>query len=206
MSDTNPRPNLNFDKDYLSKVSDLIVNDREKQHIHFEYLSELVNLYHPGTDIYRLFESGEAKEKVDNIVQSIFTIINDKELSVKEFDSLHRLWDYLSESDTLEKSDLIYVFGGISKLAVQESIGLKKENYAPYILFSGKHASYTDGIELSEAEQYRNLAIENGINAEDIIIEKESVNTPENIVKSKVVLEQMNFLPKKLSQLVYRII
>ncbi|MEN9852651.1 MAG: hypothetical protein RI996_594 [Candidatus Parcubacteria bacterium] len=192
------RPNLNTDTGYLQKVGMLIDNKRHFGEIKFEYLDSLIKKFYPDVAIYDLLENENPKEKIQEIVESIYTKINSEKISTEINDLLCKMWDYLAEGDTLKKSDLIFVFGGISKLAVEEAIRLKKEDYAPYILFSGKHASYVNGIEKTEAEQYRDMAIERGVDPSEILIETESVNTPENIMKSRDVLFERNYVPKSI--------
>lgn len=198
MSALSPRPNLNTDKDYLAKVESLMSNTKDAGEIHFVYLSKLISIFCPQVDIYTLYKDEDGKEKIQKIVEGLFEKINDEKQGEMVENILHRLWDYLCEADELKESDLIFVFGGISRIAVEQAIELKNKGYAPKIMFSGKHASYVDGTEKTEAEQYRDLAVERGVRAEDIIIENNSVNTPENIVNSKKVLEKINFTPKSI--------
>ena len=198
MPDASPRPNLNTDKDYLNKVESLISNAKDVGEIHFEYLSNLANIFYPKVDIYTLYKYENGKEEVQKMVEELFEKINRDHQEEKVVKNLYLLWDYLCEADTLQKADLIFVFGGISRIAVEQAIELKNKGYAPKIMFSGKHASYVDGIEKTEAEQYKDLAIELGVHEEDIIIEKNSINTPENIINSKRVLTETGFIPKSI--------
>ena len=70
---------------------------------------------------------------------------------------------------------------------------------APKILFSGKHGSYMkDVTDLTEAEKYAQLATSNGVDAADIIMEKESINTVENVVNSSKLLHEMGYVPKTI--------
>lgn len=196
MSNQKPRPNLNLDKEYLNKVSNLFSTKKELEDIKFEYLSDLLMSIGFDQNIYDIYLHEENKEKIQEIVDKSFEIINTQKISEDIENRLSQMWSYLSEEDLLKKADLIFVFGSISQLVVLEAIKLKKDGWAPKILFSGKRASYSNDIEMPEAEIYKQLALENGISEEDILIEKDSVNTPENIVKSAQLLKEINYIPR----------
>jgi uncharacterized SAM-binding protein YcdF (DUF218 family) len=199
MNGATPRPNINQDKTYLDKVQGLIKGKGDLEKIHFEYLTELLTYLGIEKDIFTLISQESISDEVKTTIESAFELVNKNEITSELKRYLDRLWDYLAESDELDTADLIYVFGGISELAVREAIRLKKENLAPKILFSGKHGSYMKNvIDLTEAEKYANLALENGVKLEDILLEKESINTPENIVKSAALLHDINWLPKSV--------
>ncbi len=198
MAEEKPRPNLNSDPEYINKIQNLITKKDSIEEIHFKYLNEALTELGITSDIYKDFSLESIPEKTKLSIEKAFEYIENNELSGEAMSKIYRLWDYLTESDTLEKADLIYVFGGISELALREAIRIKNEEYAPKILFSGKYGSYMKDVELSEAEKYANLAIDAGVHEGDIIIEKESINTPENIVNSAKILHEMNFLPNKV--------
>ena len=199
MDGNQPRPQLSNDEAYLARMRDSIPRKDPIEEIHFEYLSEALALLGVSGDIYAGVSdtafSPETTDKISHAFQDLQASAPEDDLTNK----LYRLWDYLAEVDPLEKADLIYVFGGISKLAVKEAIRLKLENYAPKILFSGKHGSYMkDVVGLSEAEKYAQLAIESGVSKEDILMEKESINTVENILNSCKLLHDLGELPKTI--------
>jgi len=196
MSDQKPRPNLNTSKKYLEDVLGLLSDKKEIEDIKFEYLDDLLSSIGLSESVYDLYLEEEGLEKIKEIVDQSFERINNNEISDITKNLLSRLWDYLTEKDVLEKADLIFVFGGISKLAVLEAIKLKNDGWAPKILFSGKRASYANDVEITEAESYKILALENGVPEDDILIEKESINTPENIVKSATLLKDVGSLPE----------
>lgn len=199
MTDQQPRPNLSTDEAYLSKARDLIKRTDPLEDIHFEYLTEAFAALGISTDVYAGVSSTAIPEETRTTIDESFEILQSKTLDEDLLEKLYRLWDYLAEADPLEKADLIYVFGGISELAVLEAIRLKNENCAPKILFSGKHGSYMKDVsELSEAEKYAQLAIQNGVPIEDILMEKESINTVENVVNSSKLLHSIGYLPKTI--------
>ncbi|HEV7121514.1 MAG TPA: YdcF family protein [Candidatus Paceibacterota bacterium] len=199
MADELYRPNLNYKKDYLDKVGGLISSNGPIEEIHFEYLTEALAALDITEDPYASYPpSDQGKENIDAILKTSFEKITTEPISNDRTERLHRLWDYLAESDSLESADLIYVFGGIGKLSVLEGIRLKKENYAPKIMFSGNKPSYAGEVPTTEAEEYKALAMEEGVDEAVILIEKESINTPENIVNSAKILHSLGPLPKKI--------
>lgn len=198
MNEQQPRPHLNLNKDYLGKVENLIAGKGELEQLHFEYLQDVLAMLGVHEDVYAQYLAQGGEGHIKKIVEQTFVQVSAETISEDLFVGIQRLWDYLAESDPLERADLIFVFGGISQLAVEEAIRLKKENYAPKILFSGKKASYMKDVEMTEAERYKKLAIEAGVDEKDILIETDSINTPENVVKSAALLHSLNFLPEKI--------
>ncbi len=198
MSDQ-PRPNLSADEAYLAKARDMISRKDPLEEIHFECLTEALASLGIFDAIYEDITSTHVPEQSKLLIERAFAQLERIAPSSVQLESLYRLWDYLAESDPLEKSDLIYVFGGISELAVLEAIRLKNENYAPKILFSGKHGSYMKDVAgPTEAEQYANLAMENGVSEADILLEKESINTVENAINSAKLLRSIGYLPETI--------
>ena len=198
MSDDQPRPNLSSDAAYLERSRDLIRAKGPLEEIHFEYLTEVFADLGITADVYAGVTSTLVPEETRAIIDGSFDTLQSMSLGEGAREKIHRLWDYLAESDPLTKADLIYVFGGISELAVLEAIRLKNEGYAPKILFSGKHGSYMKDVDLTEAEKYAQLAIERGVDSADIIMEKESINTVENVVNSSKLLHEMGYLPETI--------
>ncbi len=102
------------------------------------------------------------------------------------------LYDYLSEQDTPEKADLIFVFGAKQTFRIEKAIDLYKNGYASKILVSGRSPSYENENAVSEAQLFAQFAIEHGVSKEDIIMEKESITIPDNVKRSLNLLEREN--------------
>lgn len=199
MDSPTPRPNLSTDKAYLTKTRDMLQGRGELEELHFEYLTEALLALGENGDVFGGISDVSIPDTVKETIERAFETLLRSELSPELVEKLIRLWDYLAQSDPLEHADLVYVFGGISELAVREAIRLKLENYAPRILFSGKHGSYMKEVTgVSEAEKYAQLAVESGVSRDDILLEKESINTVENVVNSAKMLHDLGLLPAKL--------
>ncbi|MBX4189042.1 YdcF family protein [Candidatus Parcubacteria bacterium] len=198
MTQETPRPHLHSDSNYIQRVKGLLHSHEELEVLHFEYLEDTLKSLGFEINLEESYTGETVGDVIPKIIDQAFEHITTHPPNKEVLEKILQLWDYLAENDTLENADLIYVFGGIGEAAVKEALKLKNEGYAPKILFSGKKASYMADVEITEAEKYAEIAIEAGISKEDILIENESVNTPENIVNSAKLLHSLNFLPKKV--------
>lgn len=109
----------------------------------------------------------------------------------RAIDYIRILWDFLAYEDTLSKSDVIIGFGSNDISIAERASKLFKDGMAPYLLFSGGLGKGTEGVwNRTEAETFRDIAINCGIEKEKILIENKSSNTGENIRFSKELLEK----------------
>jgi len=100
--------------------------------------------------------------------------------------------------DTGEKGDVILVLGSIkaSKYRVPVAVNAYRNKRAGKILLSGGALrDFPDGKCL-EAEHMYKEALKLGVPEEDVILEKESQNTVENILCSMVVLQRTFYLDR----------
>ena len=113
--------------------------------------------------------------------------------------SLRIIWDYTKLNQHLEKSDII-IGCGCSNLDIPVRCAeLFKLGYAPKILFAGGLGKITkDTFNKSEAEIYKDIAIENGIDEKNILIEQKSTNTGDNFRFSIKLLEKNNIPCNKI--------
>ena len=108
----------------------------------------------------------------------------------------HLLFDKIE--DTGENGDVILVLGSIkaSKYRVPVAVNAYKSARAGKILLSGgAMRDFPDG-KCMESEQMYKKVLELGVNKEDVILEKESKNTVENILCSMVVLQREFYLDR----------
>lgn len=104
---------------------------------------------------------------------------------------LQILWDYLCLHRKPEKAEVIAGFGSFDDNVARRSAALYLNGYAPKILFTGGLGRCTEGLfSQSEAERFRDVAVSLGVPEEDILIEKESTNTKENILFTRALLEK----------------
>lgn len=191
-------PSLSDDGKYLTDVSKMIKARQPIEEIKFEYLTEALQALGFSEDPYALVSLENLNpEDLKTLVAKSFEKINAAGLTDEIKNKLQRLWDYLAEEDKMESSDLIFVFGGGPDRA-REGIKLWKETLAPKILFTGQKAVYMEDPERSEAECYADMARQEGLPDEAMILEKTAINTVENAKKSAQMLRESGFLPRRI--------
>lgn len=169
-----------------------------KEELHYFEFSPLIKLVeHFGVDT-QILTSTYSKEDVGNknllekgknIIEQLKSKILDKELSSEDIAVLNDVYDYLTEEDTPEKSDLIFVFGAKTLLRIEKAVELYKQEMSPKIVVSGKGPYYAEN-EITEAEIYAKIATENGVPEDSIIIEDASITIPDNVRSSLNLLDE----------------
>ena len=115
-------------------------------------------------------------------------LLNNKDEIIK---SLKVLWDYMRLQQPLEKCDLIIGCGCFNLEIPVKCAELLKEGYGSKILFTGGLGKITeDNFFKPEALIYKDIAIKQGIDEQDILIETKSTNTGDNFRFSIKLLEQ----------------
>lgn len=90
--------------------------------------------------------------------------------------------NYLNCITNEEHVDYLIVFGGKPENRVAKVLELYNKKLFDKVIFTGGSPSYMENsINLSEAEQMRDLAISFGIPEDKILLETESKNTVENV-------------------------
>lgn len=170
---------------------------QDKTDTHFVNLKiaiELLNAFDLPTDY---FTRNWTWEQIDN--QNLITQINDvgTQLLSKVLETSQHLpvfdqvYDYLAEEDTPQTSDLIFVFGAKTPARIEKAIELYHKGFAPQIMVSGGNPFY-DQQSISEAEKYRDIAIQKGVKPNDIILETSSITVPDNVGASLNQLKASN--------------
>lgn len=192
------KPFLATDKEYLKKVAGAIKERAPLEDVKFHLLNEAISALGFSDDPYILLDPDNLRiEAVQPIIDRTFEAIANG-ISEEMKEKLYALWDYLCEGDPLQKSDLIFVFGGGGETRPKEAAKLYKEGWAAKILFTGQKASYMKDVDITEAEAFAQIVEKEGVSASDIILEKEAVNTVENATKSIELLKRMGELPKRI--------
>lgn len=96
--------------------------------------------------------------------------------------------------DSHAKSDVIIVLGAKAKInnkinvclgnRVKQGVQLYKNGFAPKLIFSGGN---------DQAEAMKHLAVTLDTPSEDILVENASLNTYENLVRSKRIMDEKHF-------------
>lgn len=101
--------------------------------------------------------------------------------------NINKITEYIFQSHSIKKSDVIFVFGTHFNKPVEITTELFKKGCARYIMFSGGANKVTGQ---NEAQRMQKKAIEVGIPKENIILEDKSTNTLENVLFSKKIIDQ----------------
>jgi uncharacterized SAM-binding protein YcdF (DUF218 family) len=92
------------------------------------------------------------------------------------------LWDYLRIGASVDRCEAIVAFGGHDLRVAEWAAQLWLDAWAPTLVLSGGLGYYTGKIwKEPEAQKFRRIAIERGVNADAILIEDQSTNSGENI-------------------------
>lgn len=107
--------------------------------------------------------------------------------------ALKNIWNYMKLNQDIEKCDLIIGCGCANLDIPVKCSELYKQGFAPKILFAGGYGKITkNSFNKTEAEIYKEIAIANGVNEADILIETESTNTGDNFKFAEKILDKYN--------------
>ena len=122
----------------------------------------------------------------NNVVKNV--LLSKDNLEVQRLGN--NIYDYLSEEDMPEKSDLLFVYGSKTTIRIEKAIELYKSGFAPKIVISGKSPFYEKDVIFSESEKLADFAIKNGVPSQDIILEKEATSIPDNVKRTLNLLQK----------------
>ncbi|MEQ6118153.1 YdcF family protein [Reichenbachiella sp. MALMAid0571] len=101
-----------------------------------------------------------------------------------------KLWNYHKIDKPFDQADLIIGLGSYDLKTAMHCAELLKRGVAPLLIFTGSKGNWTNGKwDKSEAEVFRDCAIEYGANPEQILIEPDSTNIGENLAFAKKALK-----------------
>jgi len=107
------------------------------------------------------------------------------------------LWNYLCMNQIIKQSDLILACGGHDSGVAFQAADLYRQNYAPLIAVSGGivREVFGESEKALEADILGDLINKNGVPKENIIFERQSKNTGENLeFTEKLMLQKgLNF-------------
>lgn len=99
------------------------------------------------------------------------------------------IWDYMSAVKSRARSDAIVICCSYDLRVCDHACDLIKEGISDSLVISGKYGNWTKHLwGMLEAEVFYERAIENGINAKQILVEPEATNFGENISYSKLLV------------------
>ena len=106
------------------------------------------------------------------------------------------LWNYLCLDNESVKAECIIGLGSILKSIPKKCAELYKKGLGEYIIFTGNCGKGTEGvISKTEAEIFKNIAVQEGVPEDKILIETKATNTYENFRYSMKVLNDNDLHP-----------
>ena len=110
---------------------------------------------------------------------------------MKELELAKILWDYLYLGEEIKKCDCILGLGCYDLHIPEKCAQLYHDGYGDFIIFTGGLGKCTSGVfEKSEAEVFRDIAINLGVPENKILIENKSTNTGDNFRFTKAFIEE----------------
>ena len=121
---------------------------------------------------------------MDNIFENNIEVIKD---------SLEVIWNYMKLDQPLEKCDVIIGCGCTNLEIPKKCAELLKDGYAPLIVFTGGQGKMSNKyFSKAEAEIFKEIALENGVPEDKIILETKATNTGDNLRFSMKLLNEKN--------------
>jgi len=110
---------------------------------------------------------------------------------MKELELAKILWDYLYLGEEIKKCDCILGLGCYDLHIPEKCAQLYHDGYGDFIIFTGGLGKCTSGVfEKSEAEVFRDIAINLGVPENKILIENKSTNTGDNFRFTKALIKE----------------
>lgn len=114
-------------------------------------------------------------------------------------DYAQELLQYMRLDTLIAKSDILIGMGALDTRIAERTAQLFLEGYGEYIVFTGGLGKITKHAQTqTEAEKFRDIAIEMGVPNDKIFLEREATNTGENIILVQKLLEEKGLKPESL--------
>lgn len=109
------------------------------------------------------------------------------------------LLEYMRLNMSIEKADLLIGMGALDIRIAERTAQLFLDGYGDTIVFTGGLGKITKHTHTqTEAERFRDKAIEMGVPEDKILLEKEATNSGENIIFVQKLLKDKGLEPKSL--------
>lgn len=108
------------------------------------------------------------------------------------------LWNYHLLNHPVGKADAILVLCSHDERVAERGAQLFLEGCAPLLIFSGGQGAITKALwDEPEAERFARIAMSMNVPRENIVVEKNSTNTGENVQFTRKLLEEKGLDPKR---------
>lgn len=109
------------------------------------------------------------------------------------------LWNYHLMRHQVGKADAILVLCSHDERVAERGAQLFLEGCAPLLIFSGGQGAITKALwDEPEAERFARIAMSMNVPRENIVIEKNSTNTGENVQFTRKLLEEQDSIRRGL--------
>lgn len=170
----------------------------EKEFIHYPNFKTIIALIErfglptevftdDSLDIYEVVDLG--KDLTNRLANKVLKTL----LTTEDIELFNNAYDYLSEEDIPEKSDLILVFGAKTPLRAKKAAEIYHKGLSNKILVSGSRPVYAKGDEELEADIYERILIAEGVKPKDIIKEDKAISLVDNVRRSLNLLDEIRF-------------
>lgn len=134
-------------------------------------------------------QSGYTAKTWNNMLQDTLS------LSSIDFPLAHelasKLWDFHKINDTPLACDVIVGLGSYDEAVAIKCANLLRQGFANHIIFTGKEGNWTAGkSKKTEARQFQEIALLQGVPSEQILLEEEATNIGQNIIFSQKIMQQ----------------
>lgn len=110
--------------------------------------------------------------------------------SKRLYQHIEQLWQYMQLSDSLQRSDCIFVLCSNDIRVADYAAKLYLDGWAKKMIFSGGTGRLTEGLfDSSEAQTFADHACALGVPMTDILLEENATNTGENVQFTYQLLE-----------------
>lgn len=107
--------------------------------------------------------------------------------------------DYMRLDMELHPADVIIGHGCLDTRVAEQSAQLMLDGYGTWLVCTGGLGKVTKHTQkLSEAETFRNVAVNMGVDESKILLEKKSTYTVQNILHTITLLDEKNIAPKSI--------
>lgn len=162
---------------------DIPINNRDKHFASFELPIQWLQLLRLPTDLF------DQKHTWQDVVvygaelqqEVVSRTLEHVEARDAEFEKLVScITQYLGEEDIPRPSDSIFVFGSKNLTRIETAVDLYNKKLAPKIFISGGMPVY-EKRDQSEAQIFRNWAIEHGVSMDAIATHDEAITVVDNV-------------------------
>lgn len=193
------------DSDELRLVLDAEIKrplPEEKNDVHYPDFETVINLFeHFGVSADIFIEEADIFKVVDKgrvLLDELVSKVLAKDLDEMQITLFDDAYDYLSEEDIPEKSNVILVFGSTTTLRPEKAAELYKKKLSEKILVTGSRPIYGDRKKKSEAERYYEILIDNGVSDSAILIEDEAISMIDNVRRSLDMMDRLELNYEKV--------